>query len=486
MDLITVLTYDYWTDFSLTKNQVLAVHFRSEDLYNRYQFFNQLVLSIELYLRIHSSEYDEAAREHLLLHLPSKVAWDLVVAQRWLENIAIGGTKSDQGLVTFDLVLRSKNRQVEALREFAWLLKWPNMGEVEYVLEEKDKNGIAVENRSADAMSWFTGVVLPGYTMPWLIMNALVGCDRGTGGRLDSLSYKYRKSGFQYRANTYWSWECIIGKVLGAARGVRQIAGWVGPCIYTPELGRIQCVQIRQKHPPRPLIRLKDVASMAERSNPLGPPGQNYPVDDYELVLPDTEDIVDTVRTEKLSFKPFANPEDLDAPPIYNCAVTFAYDGLSWDIRLRYDVSFISAAHCHSGPHVLFYDYTYRAIKIDKLLELEGWGSDAAKAEVSFSSNEGASSFPCHGAPPPHHKTNNDEDEDKVLVVEAFGVPDNAVCARAWCSHFGMSAITANIKETCMACAIREAYAARLIVVILTEGDKDEEVEQVDRRSSRR
>lgn len=223
IDLITILNYDNWTDFSLTTNQILAVRFGSEDVYKRYQFFHQLVLSIELYLRIHSQEYEKIAREHLLLQLPPKVAWDLVVAQRWLENITIGRTESEEGPITVDLVLRSKRRQVEALRDFAWLLKWPNMGEVEYVLDEKDRNEIAVENRSAETLSWFSGVVLPGYTMPWLIMNTLIDCDRGTGEYLDCLSYKYRNSGFQYRANTYWSWECIVGKVLGAARGVNQV-----------------------------------------------------------------------------------------------------------------------------------------------------------------------------------------------------------------------------------------------------------------------
>ncbi len=473
-------------------NQVLAVHFGGVDLsYTRYQFFQQLILSIELYLRLHSSEFGETAREHVLLHLPPKVGWDLVVAQRWLENIAIGRTESVDSRVTFDLILRSKRRQVDTLRDFAWLLKWPNMGEVEHVLEEKDGNEVPVENRSLDAWSWFSGVVLPGYTMPWLIMKALIDCDRGTRGRLDRLSHKYPNSGFQYRANTYWSWQCIVGKVLGAAKGVNQVGGWIGPCIYTPELERIQCVQIRQKPPQRPLIRLKDVASMAERSSPLGPPGDSYPVDDYELILPDFEDIVDTVRLEKLSFKPGGVPANSEAPPFYDCAATFAYDGQSWDIRLRYDVSFVSAAHCHSGPHVLFYDYTYRAIKIDKLLELDGWGpkiKSATGAETSFSSSEGASSFHCHGnaPPPPPLGSTDDGDEDKVLVVEAFGVPDNAVCARSWCAHFGLSAITANVRTTCMACAIREAYAARLVVVVLTEGDKDEEVELVDRRPGRR
>lgn len=441
------------------------------------------MLSIELYLRVHSKQY-ESDKIPLLRQLPPKIAWDLVVAQRWLENMAIGRTESTDGLVTFDFLFHSKRRQVEALRDFAWSLKWPNMGEVEYILEENDRQETAIEYRSADAMSWFSGVVLPGYTMPWLIMNTLIDCDRGAGKRLERLSHNCRNSGFQYRANTYWSSECIVGKVLGAARGVNQIAGWIGPCIYTPELDRIQCVQIRQKVSPQPRLHIKDVVSMAKRSDPLGTPADSYPIDDYQLVIPDTEDVVDSVRMEKLSFTPCGVPEDSNAPFIYNVAVTFAYDGLSWDIRLRYDVSFISATPCHSGPHVLFYDYAYQAIKVDALLELEGWGATTKATAKSFSSSED-SSFGCQSAPLRTKEEQVDE-EDKVLVVEAFGVPDNEVCARAWCAHFGLSAVTANIHKTCMACAIREAYAARVNMVILTEGKKDEEVEQIDRRPRRR
>jgi hypothetical protein len=63
----------------------------------------------------------------------------------------------------------------------------------------------------------------------------------------------------------------------------------------------------------------------------------------------------------------------------------------------------------------------------------------------------------------------------KVLAIEAMGVSDNEVFARAWCSHHGHSAIIANVKETCMACAIREAYAACISVVIFTEGGKEDE-----------
>lgn len=129
---------------------------------------------------------------------------------------------------TFSFELRSKKRQKEALRTFVSVLKWPNMKELLYVLEEKDKNERAVEDRSADAMSWFTGVILPGDTLPWLLINSVIDCDRDTGDALKYLTHMFPASGFQYRAFTYWSHQCIVGKVLGAARGVNQIGGWIG------------------------------------------------------------------------------------------------------------------------------------------------------------------------------------------------------------------------------------------------------------------
>lgn len=40
------------------------------------------------------------------------------------------------------------------------------------------------------------------------------------------------------------------------------------------------------------------------------------------------------------------------------------------------------------------------------------------------------------------------DDDGQVLVVESFGVADNEVLARAWCSHWGLSAIVADIGKT--------------------------------------
>ncbi|KAF2471380.1 uncharacterized protein BDR25DRAFT_26361 [Lindgomyces ingoldianus] len=483
-DLITVLTHPSWIDFSNPKNQVVAKFFDSPDQHRKQDFFHQLLLSVELYLRIHSSGHLDKAKRKLILQLPPTIAWDLAVAQRWLENMTITKSRTSQNQSTFSFELRSKARQKEALKTFAATLKWPNMDEIDYVLDEKDREEKALEDRSADAMSWFSGIILPGKTLPWLIMNSLIDCDRDTGEALKYLTHMHPSAGFQYRANTYWSSQCIVGKVLGAARGVTQIAGWIGPCIYTPDLKRTECVRIRQKEPLDPRLTAKDVDTMDIRTNPLGRPQEpSHPVADYEVPMPDKDDVTDVIRMEKLSFvplreQPSSSRQGPGAPLTFDAAIYFACGGESWPMKLRYDVDFIQAFPCHQGPHVLFYEFAYKAIKIDDgLVDMHDWGRQSGRTSRPPSRPSSSRSSPS----PRKALTLTAATEDahvqvrKVLAIEALGVSDNEVFARAWCAHHGHSAIIANIKETCMACAIREAYAACISVVIFTEGGKETE-----------
>lgn len=355
-DLITVLSNPQWIDFSHPRNQVVAKFFDSPDQRKKQDFFHQLLLSVELYLRIHSKHHSEKSKRKLIMQLPPVITWDLAVAQRWLENMEITKTRTSSTQSTFSFDLKSKSRQIEALRTFAATLKWPNMDEIEYILDEGDPNEKAVEDRSADAMSWFSGIILPGRTLPWLIMNSLIDCDQDTGDALKYLTHMHQASGFQYRANTYWSSQCIVGKVLGAARGVKQIAGWIGPCIYTPELKRTECVKIRQLDSPDPPLVPVDVESMDARTNPLGTIEDSYPIEDYDIPMPDTEDVTDLIRMEKLRFMPVKERSEgtrnaSGSPMVFDAAISFACGGESWPMKLRYDVSFINAFPCHQGPH---------------------------------------------------------------------------------------------------------------------------------------
>jgi len=246
---------------------------------------------------------------------------------------------------------------------------------------------------------------------------------------------------------------------------------------------------------------------MTIRSDPLGPPSSTYPVAEYHLPIADPDDVIDTVRIEKLALKPLppqpsplssplraSSPPPPPPPPLsspvpesdindgkpltYDAAVQFAIAGRSWPLRLSYDVAYVAAHPCLRGPHPLFDDYVYRAVPADEILSIKDWGgvNTQAGGNILKSSESGVGSGPSLGfsvGSPGGSKSGEEREEnerERVLVVEAFGVADNEVLARAWCSHWGLGAIIADVEATCMACAIREAYAACLNVVILIDG----------------
>jgi hypothetical protein len=469
-DLIVVLSRPEWIDFSKPENQIVAKFFANatytED--GRYKtFFHQLLLSMELDFRIHSKHHADWAKEHLLSQLPPCISWNLALARKWRECMIIekfnaggdpeqsrskrAGKQPKANKVQVRFQLRAKKDQVKALRKFARAMKWPNLFNVDDVLKERDPDAKPLEDRSSDTMSYFTGMILPGVTLPWLVMNSLIDCDADAGANtLAALTHMHPHTGFQYKSTTYWSATSIVGKVL--APTCQEIAGWIGPARPAPDLERIQIARIRQRRP-KQRMTINDVESMTERSDPLGPPADTYPVAEYQLVLPDLDDAtVNTIRIEKLALKPIHSTagmadKDNGKPLTYDAAVQFAIDGRSWPLRLSYDVSFISACPCARGPHPLFFDYVYEAVKVDEILTIKDWGGlNGNVSSIGASSSTGARTASGAG------KLGGEEDEEdnaeRVLVVEAFGVSDNEVLARAWCSHWGLSAVIAEVDKT--------------------------------------
>lgn len=276
-------------------------------------------------------------------------------------------------------------------------------------------------------------------TFPFLMMNALIDIDPDKAtDDLALLSHLSPHCGFQYRNScTYWSTSSIVGKVV--APTCHAVAGWVGPGRPTVDLGRSQIARIRCRKP-RQRLTAEDVQTMSERSDPLGPPTEVFPVKEYKLIAPDVDEIVDTVRIELLSFKPCSDRPSESGPRWFDATVQFAIDGISWPLRLAYDVSFISAWPCSDGPHPLFFDYVYRVIKADEIVNVKDWGS------LYGSDPWSSRSSPATGAS--SKAATHDYDDEKVLVVEAFGVTDNEVLARAWCSHWGLSAVIADSQKT--------------------------------------
>lgn len=312
--------------------------------------------------------------------------------------------------------------------------------------------------------TWSEIVVLISHvkpTFPFLIMNSLIDIDPDTAtDHLALLTHLNPNCGFQYRNSyTYWTATSIVGKVL--APTCLQVAGWVGPARPSGDLGRSQIARVRSRRPPQRMT-VEDVTSMRERSDPLGPTAEVYPVNEYDLLIPDADDIVDTVRVQMLNLKPVADKQDV-GPGLYDASILFAIDGASWPLQLSYDVSLVHAWPCSDGPHPLFFDYVYTAVKVDTVVSIRDWAKaqwqppnssgsvkerSAVATPVGGSNNNNLNTAPQSSLPQDQQKPPEDGDAERVLVIEAFGVKDNEVLARAWCSHWGLSAVVADISKT--------------------------------------
>ncbi|KAK8094477.1 hypothetical protein PG997_001162 [Apiospora hydei] len=128
-------------------------------------------------------------------------------------------------------------------------------------------------------------------------------------------------------------------------------------------------------------------------------------------------------------------------PRWYDASIQFTIEGIPWPLQLSYDVCFINAWPCSEGPHPLFFDYVFTAMKVEEIIYFQDWGRLAGLNERSANSTPVGGSKPFRPMIP-------DDDEERVLVVEAFGSKDNEVLARAWCSHWGHSAVVADISKT--------------------------------------
>ena len=487
MLLIASLSHPGWVDFRDPSFQILANYYDAEHVEVEKVFWQQLLLSVELDFRLRAAGDRENA---MLSHVPEKVAWDLALSKVWLSKMAFVPIDERflQPATTFYVTALAKDAQKARLLGFARAMKWVNIHDVKSMLEEDSEGRIPLEYRNAWTSSWITGTILPGPSACWLAMRCLIDCDPTITNAPHGFDNMQSNFGFQYGGCTYWYFANIVGKVMGASRGVNHDHGWIGPCIPSDDLSRLQTLLIHTEPVPiKPSKRR--IRQIAARSAPLGPLAPSYPIRDYTLPNPSLANIVDSVRVQKLAFlkrfprpaAPSAAAAPADDPTTYDAAVVFAVENDIIPVRLRYNVEFIHAPPCN-GQHPLFWDYAYATIRVDRLLlDLRCWNGVYVDAKVP--SEDGCTSEPMTATSNTaitnsniNIKTTKKKKQhrapESILVVKAYGVEDNEVLARAWASHIGFSAVVAGGKGTCIACAVRMAYAASVHMVIL--GGKEE------------
>ncbi|KAL8704881.1 MAG: hypothetical protein Q9201_001997 [Fulgogasparrea decipioides] len=386
-------------------------------------FYHQILLSAELDRRVRSyGTSGLGGSDRYMLAMPRKVAWSMVLARKFLRNVTfekLGNPTACSGKCLL-LVPRDKEPQLTEILNVGYALEWPSMDQVKARMQIESEGKAMQFQWSPPSSTFLAGITLPGSSVSWTILSCLLDCSPSHRKALAGLEEMRPQSGFQYLEHTYWYWESIVGKVLGAMPGLQTVAGWIGPCIYTSELEKVQYVRIYQKQTEE-RMKKRDRRTIAARSDPLGLPDVTYRVGDFALVLPNLNKTVESIRVEKLVSKIHLDPTIHEPDDLieHDVALQFSLHGVSWPVRLRYDVSFIAAAACWAGPHVLYREYAYKAVSVEKLIynfEWAGW--------------DGVTDSPMDSP--------DEEDDDTVLLVEAYGVADNAVFART-CQRHGAS-----------------------------------------------
>ncbi|KAK6508084.1 hypothetical protein TWF506_010190 [Arthrobotrys conoides] len=162
----------------------------------------------------------------------------------------------------------------------------------------------------------------------------------------------------------------------------------------------------------------------------------------------------------------FRVPINITGPYASAASCFDSVDGDIVGILLKYESSFVTSYPCHSPNPA-------ETLERDKLL----FESNLTRARTSAHPIHRSYKFEVVEATklPKHSPARRNGCESKdyfVTVINAKGVgQDLYVYAKAWCSRWGVDAVISRASRTCLSCAIREAYALAVDVVIATGVD---------------
>jgi hypothetical protein len=307
--------------------------------------------------------------------------------------------------------------------------------------------------------SYLTGLVLPGEGLGHLIMSTLLENDPAA---VEVLGYNANLyGGLQYMGKTWWSRYCIVGRVMAGCDGVEEECGWVGPVMGSgvvvegekenqtvgqiPDgwIDVITSPHLDSKTPralePKLIGICGDVRGKGWKQGTELKRHQFVKAKEAAAAM--TADKLVEVQVKGLFFTLMEQQTEDDTDgdfQSYDAAVYFLV-GLQLGekklhvLDLRYDVSFVAAWPCNStgDGHLLHESFEYINLRIEEL------------EEFKF-----------------------EEAEEKVVVVGAWN-PGQRVFIYAWCAQRGRSAVVATRGRSCSSCAIREAFATRLGVVVV-------------------
>lgn len=334
--------------------------------------------------------------------------------------------------------------------------------------------------------SWLSGFIVPGEGIDHALMATILECDPEAINALGPVANLY--GGFSYKGRSWWSKECVVGRVLASMDSTKSCMGWSSNNILprdavTSEVLHNTWFDILVRDPPaRPKEhRIKQGHKLAARSTPLGVGKMSPEVFTLPVDEPSPAGSNMTVNFYALTFTPKEEqPEGKNMVVSKETSVLFdlcpdsADSTTTVSFPLTYNVQFIASQECsppfgkisshysHSsdhgqaaGPreytrrlpgHPLHKYYTYKHIPLHSLPETPEPEKSAEEKEATGSRRY------------------------DVIVVDARGCPSKETFARAWCASVGFHAIIGRVERTCLACCIREAHGIKARVVIRVGG----------------
>ncbi|KAE8144300.1 hypothetical protein BDV25DRAFT_145760 [Aspergillus avenaceus] len=329
--------------------------------------------------------------------------------------------------------------------------------------------------------SWLSGFVLPGESISHILMATVLENDPDALARLGPIANLY--GGFAYNGETWWSKECVIGRVLASMEDTKECMGWLKSSIVPKDAWTFESLDdtwFEALVHPAPMIpgkpRIKQGHKLSLESTPLGLGDLTSGA--FSMPLDSEKDTKTKVSFEALIF----SRKDAQPPPGTSYWVTdraTAAFTLSSETTpptkvtfpLKHNVRFITSHECRPPSGFASYHCT-----------CAGSGTSTPSSSSSSLKHHRLPSHPLHSnytykhvaldslrdmrAPDPVFLGGTIHSRYDVLIVDARGGPGRETFARAWCASIGYNAIIGRVGRTCLACCVREARAISVKVVL--------------------
>jgi hypothetical protein len=337
--------------------------------------------------------------------------------------------------------------------------------------------------------TWLGGLIIPGYLACDLLMCALLETDTAQKAveRLGNMAFP--RTGFVLGRRSWWSKLCVIGMVLSGVEGAKERMGWIGlPDYLTPydhETGQVlgdgwKAVVAEDLRKQRSGERILDGDELAKESSPLGIGKGHVKASEFGMLTDQSLDGMEKTAISNLRL--VLRRQDSDGDAEYQAALRadVVREGASQEhgmtklLPLRYNVRFVGGHPCrpphgHAKPH-------------------DGHDGDGPQGQQSLKHRH-LEHLPAH----PLHKSfkhvrrsieecldlgpgdeltlpnPTDKEGSPVWVIDARGGRERETVVRAWCASVGRHAIISRVGKGCLGCAVREARALEVGIVIRVE-----------------